>query len=80
MATPRPSRTPKEQAFIESVDRTLKEMVASLKSLNSTIPDQLGRANKVFADLQRRVSALEQRQGVAEPKPAAQSSHRKTKR
>ena len=80
MATRHLSRTPEEHALNESIDRTLKEMVASLESLRDTAAAQCGRANEAFADLHRRVSALEQRRGKGEPTPAAQSSPRKTKR
>ncbi len=64
-----PSRTPDEQA-LEILEPALKRIDASIGSLRSALTAQFTRANVILADLQKRVSALEQRQGTADRKEA----------
>ncbi len=74
-----PSRTPDEQA-LEILEPALNRIDATLGSLRSAVTAQFTRANVTLADLQKRVSALEQRQGMGETKRAARRPHGKAKR
>jgi len=65
-----PSPTTNEQAW-KIVEPAIKQMEAFLASMKGSIKAQVTHANNTLADLQRRVSALEQRQGMVETKPVA---------
>ena len=74
MAKNRAKSTPSPMTYeqaLEIVEPTLMKIEAYLESLKGSISAQVSRANTALADLQRRVSALEQRQDIATTKQVA---------
>ncbi len=57
-----------DRQALEMAESVLQRMEASLGGLRSTVIAKLTRTNVILADLQKRVSALEQKQGAADRK------------
>jgi hypothetical protein len=74
-----PSPVINEQA-LKIIEPTLMKIEAHLESLRGSISARVSRANTALADLQRRVSALEQRQDMATTKQVAKKGQAQGKR
>ena len=65
ISTPSPMTNEEDWKIVAS---SLTQIEASLETMKSMINAQIPHANTILVDLQRRVSALEQRQGMGETK------------
>jgi hypothetical protein len=84
---PTPCVMAKDRAMTTPSHTTRERILEHLDVVKTTLNDfggllrtQLTRVDNILADLQRRVSALEQRYGVGETKRVAKNPHGKPKR